>query len=116
MAIRYGPYSMEGDMRARRNTPRLLLKRFAKCTHGSTAAEFAIAASVALALIFAIVDVGRAFIVNGLLSDAARQISRENQVRETPYSSGEFSSAAQVTIAQLYSSKIARAAANAFAS
>ncbi len=85
-------------MRALR--PRLLrpARRLAADSRGSTSIEFALAGSVALALIFAIVDVGRAFIVNGLLGDSIRQISRENQVREVPYSADAFHSAALATI------------------
>lgn len=57
---------------------------------GSTAIEFAIASSVVLGLVFAAVDLGRVYIVGGLLGDAARQISRENQVRENPYPAANF--------------------------
>ena len=65
---------------------------------GSMAVEFAIAIPIVLGLIFASVDIGRVFIVNGLLGDAARQVSRENQVRETPYGNDEFLAAAAATI------------------
>lgn len=73
-------------------------RRFAEDSSGSTAVEFAIAGSVAIALIFAVIDVGRAFIVNGLLGDSVRQISRENSVREAPYSGAEFTAAALATL------------------
>lgn len=65
---------------------------------GSVAVEFAIGASFALALIFSVVDVGRLFIVSGLLGDAVRQISRDNQVRPTPFSAGAFSVNAAATL------------------
>lgn len=83
-------------------TPLCALKksvaRFRQSEAGSTAAEFAIAVTVAIGLIFAVVDVARAFIVGGLLSDAARQVSRQNQVRETPFSSAAFTTAANTII------------------
>lgn len=85
-------------MRTRRKTNATLLQRLAKCQDGTMAAEFAVGATVALALIFAVIDVGRVFIVNGLLGDAVRQISRENQVREVAYDAGQFSNAAAATI------------------
>jgi hypothetical protein len=78
-----------------------LKKSVARLRHsdtGSTAAEFAIAVTVAVGLIFAVVDVARAFIVGGLLSDAARQVSRQNQVKEDPHSSAAFTAAANVII------------------
>lgn len=86
-------------MRAWRQQANCLIARFGRSTDGSTAAEFAIAATVAVAIIFAVIDVGRAFIVNGLLSDSVRSISRENRVREVPYSGVEFSTHALATIA-----------------
>ncbi|MEQ9125955.1 MAG: pilus assembly protein, partial [Alphaproteobacteria bacterium] len=77
-------------MRARRCKAIKFGRRFAADRDGAVAIEFAFAGTIALALIFAAIDVGRLFIVNGLLGDAARQISRENQVRLSAYSSAEF--------------------------
>lgn len=85
-------------MRARRSELLKIFERARRCERGSASIEFAIAGSLALALIFAIIDVSRAFIVTGLLSDAVRQVSRENQVRETPFTSAEFSAAALATV------------------
>ena len=56
-------------------------RRFVRDRDGVVATEFAIAATVAIALVFAAIDVGRLYIINGLLGDAARVISRENQVQ-----------------------------------
>jgi len=76
-----------------------MLGRLIKSRDGTMAAEFAIASSVAIALVFAAIDVGRLFIINGLLGDAARQISRENQVQLTAYDSNAFTAAAAVILA-----------------
>jgi len=86
-------------MRARRCKAIKFGRRFAADRDGAVAIEFAFAGTIALALIFAAIDVGRLFIVNGLLGDAARQISRENQVRLSAYSSAEFNAAAAVVLA-----------------
>lgn len=86
-------------MRAPLFATRRTLQRFRQSESGSTAAEFAIAVTIAIGLIFAVVDVSRAFIVGGLLSDSARQVSRQNQVKETPYSNAAFAIAANATIA-----------------
>lgn len=77
---------------------RFSVRRFSRNDSGSVAVEFGIASTVVLALIFSAVDMGRVFIVGGLLGDAARQISRENQVRENPYPAVDFNTAADLVI------------------
>ncbi len=86
-------------MRSPRPDQTTIARRLLADRRGSMAVEFAIASSIALALIFAAIDVGRLFIVSGLLNASLRQISRENQVRLEPYTSDEFNVAAAVTIA-----------------
>ena len=76
-----------------------LFRQWRSDDRGSTAIEFSIAGAVAIAILFAVVDIGRTYIVNSLLSDAARLISRENQVRITPYTPSEFTANATVKIA-----------------
>jgi len=86
-------------MRARRCKAFQFLRRLAADRDGAVAIEFAFAGTITLALIFSAIDIGRLFIINGLLGDAARQISRENQVRLTAYTSAEFNAAAAVVLA-----------------
>lgn len=85
-------------MRALRQLNQRSLRRLLAAKEGNTAVEFAFAAALVLGLIFAAIDLGRVFIVGGLLGDAARQISRENQVREAPFTNDAFTAAAAATI------------------
>ena len=65
---------------------------------GTSAVEVAIAAPVALAILFAVIDVGRTLVVASLLDDAVRAISRQNQVKLTPSDQAGFTAEAQTTI------------------
>lgn len=86
-------------MRCPQGVKRSRIRGFARSEDGNTAIEFAFAATLVLALIFAGIDLGRAMIVGGLLGDSARRISRENQVLETALDSSEFNAAAAAVIA-----------------
>lgn len=85
-------------MTARRQKIASFARRLGRNDHGTVAVEFAIGATITLALLFTVVDVGRVYIVAGLMGDATRQISRENQVRETAYTAEQFATAADTVI------------------